>query len=622
MQDFNKLPVNYIVKNEGKIVDITGQKNYIKSKVIHIVASKIDDKVIESIKKIVENKDVRQIVVNRTKLLFSPLELRRLKILENYLNSSETLNGKLKLEFLEQSTVYNFNEIKEVNDKLVKEAKIIKNGFVEMADGRKRPFSPLEKLYAIHILVSNNEYKANDMPNGDDTRNLYSILQDDRKGIVCLGYANWFKALAGLVDPKHQDFKVEVVASFSPRERKENYEYEKISDEKVYTNIYSENERHFHATNIVLVDDELYKVKGIYHNDSTFDCINPEYKKSTFLHFMWPFGGYMKANKSFIPLKILHPKLTQARNLSSLVLVDDSKLKISKSYLKYLKNPKKKIYLKQKEKTYRILSSQIDKAKKLHLSMGKEFMLRKDSKEKIFEEHKYNSWESAIKQYIKDNTGIYIDNKNFISYYNHGGVFPDFDSLNDEQISDLKITIMGENYRNAKKEIVTNYKTEGVDQSKALKDFISYNNKKRELKTIKIINDKDIRQILPEIQELYKIDADEVLRLITFQPDFIQKYILPSYIKNSSLDDFRANIDNIISNCELRYDDVSRAMAEKERKDFKKLEENENETEIIINSMMRIKDNVYNYLKTISEEKLKESNFDLTRLEDEGVNKE
>ena len=30
MQDFNKLPVNYIVKNEGKIVDITGQKNYIK----------------------------------------------------------------------------------------------------------------------------------------------------------------------------------------------------------------------------------------------------------------------------------------------------------------------------------------------------------------------------------------------------------------------------------------------------------------------------------------------------------------------------------------------------------------------------------------------------------------
>ena len=97
---------------------------------------------------------------------------------------------------------------------------------------------------------------------------------------------------------------------------------------------------------------------------------------------------------------------------------------------------------------------------------------------------------------------------------------------------------------------------------------------------------------------------------------------MPSYIKNSSLDDFRANIDNIISNGELRYDDVSRAMAEKERKDFKKLEENENETEIIINSMMRIKDNVYNYLKTISEEKLKESNFDLTRLEDEGVNKE
>ncbi len=56
MQDFNKLPVNYIVKNEGKIVDITGQKNYIKSKVIHIVASKIDDKVIESIKKLLKIK--------------------------------------------------------------------------------------------------------------------------------------------------------------------------------------------------------------------------------------------------------------------------------------------------------------------------------------------------------------------------------------------------------------------------------------------------------------------------------------------------------------------------------------------------------------------------------------
>ena len=610
MKDFDNAPVSYAVGNNGEIIrlnddEVTSFDN------IHVTASMINKNVILTIMNLINEYDVKKIVVNRQKLTYSKSELNHLDRLKSFIEKiNNNYNKNMSIEFLEESSTYSLEEIKEVNERLQSQADVINRGYVVNFDGKTRPFSPLEKLFAIHNIVANNYYIKNENVSSDATRNLYSVLQKDRKGIVCVGYAKWFKTLADLVDPQHHNFKVDVVASFFPKKRKENLKYEKISNSNFYKNIYSKQERNFHASNMVVLKDEVYKIEGVFHNDSTFDSIRRNDDKISFLHFMWPFHGYVKSVDRFIPLTIFKPDLEQARNLRSLALVKTEDLKISPAYLEYLKYPKKKIFIKTEEKVYRLLSYQIRSSKTQNLEIGKEFSIKKDKD--VFIEHDYSSWEYAVQKYIFENSSKFSDNICILDYAKNGGFLPNIDSLTYKDVKDLIHIILMNDLNESSYLINENF---SIDQNNVFgnaKKLITLLNFIKVEIAVKTINYLKKINVLPNIQDLYKDDVDEILDYLTKENPSVSLKLLTDFFKTNDLEKYQENIDNIIiKNSKITIKQLEDIETKKDKKMFKKLIERDNTEEIMYDTMMLIKKNVYNYFKTLSTREQKSSNIDI-----------
>ena len=613
MEKFEDAPATWAVKDDGNVISI--KDNFDKGyRNIHIIANVIDYNVLKSVINLISEQQVRKVVVNRTKIIFTPNEISYLEKLNDFLKTTKFRDKKtITLEILENSSSYSLYEIKEGFNRLSKEAEIIRNGYVIEPNGGKREFSPLEKLFAIHSIVENNYYSKNEDVLPDATRNLYSVLQRDRAGIVCLGYAKWFKALADMVDPNHKEFKVGIVASFFPKKRKEDYDYEKILGNNLFRNIYSEEEQSFHATNIVFVKDDYYEISGIYHNDPTFDSIRPLREEISFLHFMWPFHGYVKTEKKFIPMHVFHNKLSQAKNLGSLMFIKQPELKISFAYEKYLKYPKKKVYIKQKERVYKLLSSQIDKAKNNNINLGKDYYIKRNNNDEVYLNHSYTSWKQAIEDYVEKHNKEFKDNRILLEYVSRKGKLPDISNFSEDEIKDINFTISLYPFREAKKMIDEKYKIKNNDfTSKSLKILIEKNNERRLIMANKSLEKFVSKYKLPNIEDLYKEDADEILRVFLNYYYLIVEPKLLSYLKEEDMEQYRSYIDNILkTRGRFSLGQLNEKIQEKDKSEFKKIIENDDTEEIMYNSMVKIKENVGKYFKQQNEETLKEADVNI-----------
>lgn len=584
MRQFERNKVDFIVNNQGKIINVNSNASQ-DEKILQIVATKIDENVLNSIKNILKIHKIKQIAINRTKFVYTNEEINLLNILNDFIKNQPYLKEKnVQLEFAQEDMSFSLDEVKEANKILTDEAEIIKNAYVTLPNGDKRPFSPVEKLYLIHCMVANNEYEKNDEALYGETRTLYAVLQKNRKGMVCVGYANWFKALADTIDPNGEEFKVAIVSSFTPKKRKENFEYEKISNPEVYNSFYNEEERGFHATNIIVLRDEIYKMRGVYHNDSTFDRARDG--KIYFLRFLWPFGGYVKQNKSFVPLYLFNPNIDQAENLSNLIFVDPSQLKISKAYLEFLKHPAKIVLKGQQERVFKLLNEQIKKAKEKHFSLGKTYSLRLDKN--IFEEHDYKDWESAVTSYIEKNSEKLM--ANFMN-----------DMLDHKQDAMQIIKMQMVKFRNSEN---------SKDFMGGLSRFINTESKINALNLIYTLRKENK---LPDIQSLYKADVDNILeKLVSIIGNNASE--LEEYLESGDYETYIKNIESILSDGELTISDLMSAQKNEGQAYFKDLIENDKSDEMQYYNLFKIRENVYQYLSTISKNKLNDANLDLNLL--------
>lgn len=121
-----------------------------------------------------------------------------------------------------------FIKTKNIIDKLVKRVK-------------KFNFSPMEQIMYVYDLVRDRVYtKENDNEDYAVSRDLTNILLGDK--IVCVGYAHLFDVLLKKIGLKTRLYK-----------------------------IYNPNTKIGHVRNIVYIDDDKYKVKGVYFFDTTWD---------------------------------------------------------------------------------------------------------------------------------------------------------------------------------------------------------------------------------------------------------------------------------------------------------------------------------------------------------------
>ena len=590
MQQFERNKVDFIINNQGNIINLDSNALQ-EDKVLHIVATKIDENVIKSIKNLLKTIKFKQIVVNRTKFVYSNKEIDNLNNLNDFINNQDYLQEKnVHLEFAQEDMSFTLEEVKQANKILMDEAEIINNAYVTLSNGERRPFSPVEKLYLIHCIVANNEYIQNDDVLYGETRNLYAVLQKNRKGMVCVGYANWFKALADTIDPNGEDFKVAVVSSFTPKMRKENLEYEKISNPVVYNSYYNDEEKKFHATNIILLNDDIYNMKGVYHNDSTFDRVKNG--RISFLHFLWPFGGFMKQNKSIVPLYLFSPDIDQAENLSNLIFVDPSQLKISKAYIEYLKHPAKVMLKGQQDRVLKLLNKQIENAKIEHFLGGKEYSLKQDKN--IFKKHDYIDWESALTSYIEKNR------KKLVNKLITNGL------VDHQQAALQVIKLQSQKAISGKNEKGKDFIRDLTDQAVILcKD-----------NALNLINALQKENKLPDIKTLYKADVDLILeKLVSTQTNNTNVLNeLNEYFESGDYEGYVKNIEQTISDSELTISDIRGAQRNEGRNYFKNLIENDKSDELQYYNLNRIRDNVFQYLSTISGEKLKDANIDLSLI--------
>ena len=130
---------------------------------------------------------------------------------------------------------FSIKEVENANSKIKETAEKIK----------ENDFSPLEKLLMGYLTVTARTYIEED-DNAADSRSIFGLLNS--KNIVCVGYANWLKAIMKEVgDENIKIYKNEVSCS---------------QGKSGYSN---------HQNLIVHIKDEKYDIDGYYYLDPTFD---------------------------------------------------------------------------------------------------------------------------------------------------------------------------------------------------------------------------------------------------------------------------------------------------------------------------------------------------------------
>ena len=118
-------------------------------------------------------------------------------------------------------------------------------------------FSPMEEVMLAYDLVRNKVYQEEDKNDKKSTsRDLTSVLKQDK--IVCLGYANIFKALLDKL---------------------------KIKNDIAYLHL--ERGKLSHARNEVYIKDDKYNINGVYFFDPTWDSKKKENDNSYLLSYKY-----------------------------------------------------------------------------------------------------------------------------------------------------------------------------------------------------------------------------------------------------------------------------------------------------------------------------------------------
>ncbi len=154
---------------------------------------------------------------------------------------------------------------------------------------RDNNFSPYEKLMAAYLKVSSKKY-VSEKDNEDPamSRSVYGVLNSNN--VVCIGYANWLKAIIDAVG----DENIKVYPNF----------VQCAKDNNTFDDM--------HANVVVYVKDEKYGIDGYYYCDPTWDCAQEDDTSKKLSFFMLPLEDVKK-----LPIRIRGINVSLVGNTNS-----------------------------------------------------------------------------------------------------------------------------------------------------------------------------------------------------------------------------------------------------------------------------------------------------------------
>ena len=117
---------------------------------------------------------------------------------------------------------------------------------------------------------------------------------------------------------------------------------------------------------------------------------------------------------------------------------------------------------------------------------------------------------------------------------------------------------------------------------------------------------------MPDIQSLYKADVDNILEKLVSIGNNANE--LDEYFESGDYETYIKNIESILADGELTISDLMSAQKNEGQAYFKDLIENDKSDEMQYYNLFKIRENVYQYLSTISKNKLNDANLDLNLL--------